>query len=40
MMGTVVDPVWTVKVLTRNEPVEITNSFPSEFDARTFWPEC
>ena len=40
LMGTVVDPVWTVKMLTRKEPVEITDSFPSDFDARTFWPEC
>lgn len=40
MMGTVVDPNLTVKARTFSEHKVTSDSFPSEFDARKFWPEC
>jgi hypothetical protein len=40
MMGTVIDPLWTVKAKTFSSAKITSDSFPTEFDARNFWPEC
>ena len=41
MMGTVVDPDWTIKAEYRDSPEVLTDyPFPDSFDARTNWPEC
>lgn len=39
-MGTVVDPKWTIKATTFSSAKVTSDPFPSEFDARNFWPEC
>lgn len=40
LMGTVVDPDWTIKIAPREGFSEISDSVPDSFDARTNWPEC
>jgi hypothetical protein len=40
MMGTVVDPKWTIKATTFSSAKVTSDPFPAEFDARKFWPEC
>jgi len=39
IMGTVVDPAWTIKAETKHYEVA-ADSLPTNFDARTNWPEC
>ncbi len=38
MMGTVVDPEWTIKATPKNYPTPA--NLPVNFDAREQWPEC
>lgn len=38
IMGTVVDPVWTVNAQTRSTPVN--DDIPTNFDSREAWPSC
>lgn len=40
LMGTVVDPDWTVKSISRGQARLVADDTPAEFDARTNWPEC
>ena len=39
LLGTVVDPEWTIKA--HKKSYDTSNvTFPENFDARTAWPEC
>ena len=40
LMGTVVDPDWTITVRERDTPMMVSDDLPASFDARTAWPEC
>lgn len=40
IMGTIVDPDWTIQMHPRGDARLVTDDFPAEFDARTAWPEC
>ena len=40
LMGTVVDPEWTIKVHERSDARVVSDDVPASFDARTAWPEC
>lgn len=40
LMGTVVDPDWTIKGRARDSAMVVSDALPVNFDARTAWPEC
>ena len=40
LMGTIVDPDWAIVQHPRASPVVANDDVPTEFDARTAWPEC
>lgn len=40
LMGTVVDPDWTINMHPRDDARVVSDDLPAEFDARTNWPEC
>ena len=40
LMGTVVDPDWTIKMRPRDSPDVFADAVPDSFDARTNWAEC
>ena len=40
LMGTVVDPEWTVTGHVKTDLNITSDSLPTDFDARTNWPEC
>ena len=39
IMGTIVDPDWTITLKARDDAV-VNDDLPESFDARTAWPEC
>lgn len=40
IMGTIVDPDWTINLRPRDTPMLLADDLPENFDARTQWPEC
>ena len=40
IMGTIVDPDWTIQMPAREDSRIVTDDVPAEFDSRTKWPEC
>lgn len=40
LMGTVVDPNWTIKGHAKQTPEVVNDALPESFDARVQWPEC
>ena len=40
LMGTIVDPDWTINMRPRDAPMLVSDDLPTNFDARTNWPEC
>jgi cathepsin B len=41
LMGTVVDPEWTINLHEKDFSGEVVSGdFPEFFDAREHWPEC
>ncbi len=40
LMGTVVDPEWTITGRARDSAMVLADDLPESFDARTNWPEC
>ena len=40
LMGTIVDPDWTINMRPRDQPRLVSDDYPENFDARTNWPEC
>ena len=40
LMGTVVDPDWTIKLPAKEVTIAANTDIPDSFDAREAWPEC
>lgn len=40
LMGTIVDPDWTIKMHSRGDSRVANDDLAAEFDARVQWPEC
>ena len=40
LMGTIVDPEWAINSYPRSDARIISDDIPTDFDARTQWPEC
>jgi len=40
LMGTIVDPEWTLPAHFKDTPEVVNGSLPESFDAREAWPEC
>lgn len=39
MMGTIVDPEWTLKAESKSSDF-LSTEVPATFDSRTAWPKC
>ena len=40
LMGTIVDPEWTITQRARDSPMILSDDLPVDFDSRVQWPEC
>ena len=40
LMGTIVDPDWTIRMAPRGHSMLVADDVPESFDARSAWPEC
>mmetsp|Transcript_28792 Transcript_28792/g.38397 ORF Transcript_28792/g.38397 Transcript_28792/m.38397 type:complete len:409 (+) Transcript_28792:21-1247(+) len=40
LMGTIVDPDWTITLRPRDSPMLTADDLPESFDSREAWPEC